>query len=102
MGTWLRYALLPAAAITVAVIAQPLVTALVPAAQRFDIGGLSAGSYIPIVVSSVLCFGIGYWSGKRARSRQIVGAAGIVPLGALLAGWAIARVGQSTSGSRPA
>ena len=137
MGTLRRYALLPVAAIAVAVIAQPLVTALVPAAERFDIGGLRADSYIPIVVSTVLCFGVGYWSGKRVRSRQIVGSltifpvlwlgymvwtihllgartffeyaaavyfevAGIVPLGALLAGWTIAGVAQSTSGSRRA
>jgi hypothetical protein len=133
MGTLLGYALLPLGAIALAVIAQPLVTALVPAAERFHIGGLRADSYIPIVVSAVLCFAVGYWSGKRVRSRQIVGSlaifpvlwlgfilwtihllgartlseyaaavyfevAGIVPLGALLAGWTIAGVGQSTSG----
>ena len=118
-------------------IAQPLLTALVPAAERFDIGGLRADSYIPIVVSAVLCFGVGYWSRKRERSRQVVGSlvmfplcwlgymlwmihllgartlveyassmypevAGVVPLGALVAGWTIAGVGQSTSGSGPA
>jgi hypothetical protein len=80
LGTLLRYALLPAAALAIAVIAQPLVTALVPAAERFDIGGLSADSYIPIVVSAVLCFGVGYWPGKRVRSRQIVVSLAIFPL----------------------
>jgi len=80
LGTLLRYALLPLAAIAVAVIAQPLVTALVPAAERFDIGGLRADSYIPIVVSAVLCLGIGYWSGKRLRLRPIVGSLAIFPV----------------------
>ncbi len=48
-----------------AVIAQPLVTALVPAAERFDIGDLRADSYIPIVVNAVLCFGVGVSGGGR-------------------------------------
>jgi len=97
MGTLLRYALLPVAAIAVAVIAQPLVTPLVPAAERFDIGGLRADSYIPIVVSAVLCFGVGYWSGKRVRSRQIVGSLAIFPvlwLGYML--WTIHLLGART------
>jgi hypothetical protein len=80
VGTLIRYALLPLGALAMAVAAQPLVTALVPAVERFAIGGLSADSYIPIVVSAVLCFGVGYWSGKRVRSRPILGSLAIFPV----------------------
>jgi len=80
MGTLLRCALLPAAAIAAAVIAQPLVAVLLPAVERFHFGGLRADSYIPIVMSAVLCFGIGHWFGRRERSRRIIASLAIFPV----------------------
>jgi hypothetical protein len=60
--------LLTVAAIGIGVVAQPVVTILFPAVQNHTVGGLSAESYVPCIVGSLLCGVLGYQVGMRMRS----------------------------------
>ena len=61
--------LVPVAAIFVAIACQPLVETTWPRITLLTIGGVGAGSYVPVFASLMLSFGAGIWVRRRVRDR---------------------------------
>ena len=94
-----RAVIAPAAAIMLGGVAQPLLMLIWPGIRALSRGEVSADSYIPVVVSAVLCFVVGHWFGSRTPTTASTIALALFPLLWLVwMVWTIRALGARTWG----